>query len=245
MGKSKNLVIIPTYNEKENIESVLQYVLQLKEPFDVLVVDDHSPDGTAALVKCIQSKYPERIHLIEREGKLGLGTAYLKGFEWAIERDYALICEMDADFSHNPEDLIRLVSACHQGAGMAIGSRYISGVTVINWPIGRVLLSYFASRYVRLVTRMPVQDPTSGFVCYRKEILQAIDLDEVRFKGYAFQIGMKFYAWKLGFSLLEIPIVFTDRRLGESKMHGGIFNEAVFGVLLMKFRSIFSSYYKK
>lgn len=245
MGKSKNLVIIPTYNEKENIESILQYVLQLKEPFDVLVVDDHSPDGTAGLVKSLQSKYPESIHLIEREGKLGLGTAYLKGFEWAIDHDYWLICEMDADFSHNPDDLLRLASACHQGAGMAIGSRYVSGVTVINWPIGRVLLSYFASRYVRWITRMPVQDPTSGFVCYRKEVLQAIDLDKVRFKGYAFQIGMKFYAWKLGFSLVEIPIIFTDRRLGESKMNGGIFNEAVFGVLLMKFRSIFASYYRK
>ena len=245
MGKSKNLVIIPTYNEKENIESILQYVLQLKEPFDVLVVDDHSPDGTAGLVKSLQSKYPESIHLIEREGKLGLGTAYLKGFEWAIDHDYWLICEMDADFSHNPDDLLRLASACHQGAGMAIGSRYVSGVTVINWPIGRVLLSYFASRYVRWITRMPAQDPTSGFVCYRKEVLQAIDLDKVRFKGYAFQIGMKFYAWKLGFSLVEIPIIFTDRRLGESKMNGGIFNEAVFGVLLMKFRSIFASYYRK
>jgi len=245
MNAGKNIVIIPTYNEKENIECIIRYVLNLSLPFDILVVDDNSPDGTREIVKRIQSEFPERLFLLEREGKLGLGTAYLFGFQWSLERGYSKICEMDADFSHDPNDLLRLSEACDKGCDLAIGSRYVSGITVINWPIGRVLMSFFASRYVRLITRMPVQDPTSGFVCYRREVLESINFNKIRFKGYAFQIGMKFYTWKLGFNLSEIPIIFKDRTLGVSKMSGGIFKEAIVGVLLMKIRSLFSHYYRK
>ena len=240
MSKSKNLVIIPTFNEKENIEKMINYIFSLSIPFELLIIDDNSPDGTADIIKKMQNKYPDRLHLIEREGKLGLGTAYIKGFKWALSNKYDFIFEMDADFSHNPDDLIRLYKACYEnGAEVAIGSRYISGVNVVNWPIGRVLMSYFASYYVRLITGMKIKDTTAGFKCYKREVLETINLDKIKLKGYAFQIEMKFTAWKLGFTLKEVPIVFTDRTKGTSKMSGGIFNEAVWGVLSMKVRSWF------
>ena len=231
------LVIIPTYNEKENIERLLRRVFSLTPAFDVLVIEDNSPDGTAAVVRDLQEEFPGRLFMIEREGKLGLGTAYITGFKWALERDYAYVFEMDADFSHDPVDLTRLHEACAGGrSDIVIGSRYITGVNVVNWPMSRVLMSYCASRYVRLVTGMKVHDTTAGFVCYTRQVLQAIDLDRVRFKGYAFQIEMKFTAWRLGFRLKEIPIIFTDRTMGTSKMSGGIFNEALWGVITMKLR---------
>lgn len=232
------LVIIPTYNEKENIENIIRYVLALKPEFDVLVIEDNSPDGTAAIVKRLQQE-SERIFMIERKGKLGLGTAYITGFKWGLDKHYNYIFEMDADFSHNPDDLIRLYDACANGADVAVGSRYVTGVNVVNWPMGRVLMSYFASKYVRFITGMKVHDATAGFVCYTRKALGKIDLDRIRFKGYAFQIEMKFTAWTFGLHIKEVPIIFTDRTLGTSKMNGGIFTEAVLGVITMKLRSIF------
>lgn len=239
----KNLVIVPTYNEKENIEKLVKKVFSLSISFDLLIIDDHSPDGTGDIVKALQKEFPGKLYLIEREGKQGLGTAYIKGFNWAIDHNYEYIFEMDADFSHNPEDLVRLFNACDkEGADMAIGSRYVSGVNVVNWPIGRVLISYFASVYVRWVTRMKIHDSTAGFVCYRSEVLQTINLNKIRFKGYAFQIEMKFTAWKFRFKIIEVPIIFTDRKEGTSKMNGGIVNEAIWGVIKMKFYSFFRKY---
>ena len=236
---SDSLVIIPTYNERENIEKVLQIVFSLPKDFHVLIVDDSSPDGTASLVRELRETYPGKLFLESRKGKLGLGTAYIHGFRWALQRDYRFIFEMDADLSHNPEDLVRLYRECaEKGYDLAIGSRYIDGVNVVNWPMGRVLMSYFASIYVRLITGMPVHDTTAGFKCYRREVLEAIDLDSVRFTGYAFQIEMKFTAWKMGFKISEVSIVFTDRTEGESKMSSGIFQEAVLGVIKLRWRSI-------
>lgn len=235
-----NVVIIPTYNEKENIELLIKAIAKLPVPFDVLIIDDNSPDGTAAVVKKLMPSFPN-VHLIERPGKLGLGTAYRAGFKWSLERGYSFIYEMDADFSHNPEDLVRLFNACDRdGADVAIGSRYISGVNVVNWPLSRVLMSYFASVYVRMITRMKIMDATAGFICYRKEVIESIRPYRIRSKGYCFQIEMKFTAFKLGYKIVEIPIIFTDRRLGTSKMSGGIFNEALWGVLRMKIMSWFS-----
>jgi len=239
---SDTVVIIPTYNEKENIENIIRKVFSLEQDFDLLIIDDKSPDKTAEIVKRLQKEYPNRLFMIEREGKLGLGTAYITGFEWAIQKDYKLMAEMDADFSHNPNDLLRLRKACLNGADLAIGSRYISGVNVVNWPMGRVLMSYFASVYVRLVTGMKIMDTTAGFKCYRKEVLETISFDKIRSKGYAFQIEMKFTVHKFGFKIEEVPIIFTDRQEGSSKMSGGIFNEAVWGVLKMKISSFFKSY---
>ncbi len=238
----KNLVIIPTYNEKDNISDIINVTLNLEVAFDILVVDDGSPDGTAELVKSLKNKYPERIHLIEREGKLGLGTAYITGFKWGMENKYDYLCEMDADFSHNPEDLINLQAACESGADIAIGSRYITGVNVVNWPMGRVLMSYFASYYVRVITGMPFHDTTAGFKCYSRTVFDTLNLDHIHFIGYAFQIEMKFNAWKHGFKIVEVPIIFTDRTKGESKMSTGIFKEAIFGVLEMKIKSLFRKY---
>ncbi len=240
---SKNLVIIPTYNEKENIENIIRAVQAQPVPFHVLVVDDGSPDGTANIVKRLQGECPDRLFIVERSGKLGLGTAYIAGFKWGLEHGYEYIFEMDADFSHNPADLPRLYDACaRQGADVAIGSRYVSGVNVVNWPMGRVLMSYFASKYVRFVTGMKVADTTAGFVCYRREVLETIELDKIRFKGYAFQIEMKFTAHKCGFKLQEVPIIFINRELGTSKMSGGIFGEAFFGVIRLKVGSWFRKY---
>ena len=240
---SKNLVIIPTYNEKENIENIIRAVQAQPVPFHVLVVDDGSPDGTADIVKRLQGECPDRLFIVERSGKLGLGTAYIAGFKWGLEHGYEYIFEMDADFSHNPADLPRLYDACAcQGADVAIGSRYVSGVNVVNWPMGRVLMSYFASKYVRFVTGMKVADTTAGFVCYRREVLDTIELDKIRFKGYAFQIEMKFTAHKCGFKLQEVPIIFINRELGTSKMSGGIFGEAFFGVIRLKVGSWFRKY---
>jgi dolichol-phosphate mannosyltransferase len=237
-----NLVIIPTYKEKENIESIVSAIAALPVRFDILIIDDNSPDGTADLVKKMQPSH-SNLYLIEREGKLGLGTAYITGFKWALEKDYSFIYEMDADFSHDPRDLIRLYKACKEdGADMAIGSRYISGVNVVNWPLSRVLMSYFASIYVRIITGMKIMDTTAGFKCYRREVLESIQPDKIRSVGYGFQIEMKFTAWKLGYKIVEVPIIFTDRRMGASKMTGGIFNEALWGVLRMKLRSTFTKY---
>ena len=239
---SKNLVIIPTYNEIENISDILGHVMGLQTIFDVLIVDDGSPDGTADKVKELQKKWLNRIHLIERSGKLGLGTAYIAGFHFAIDHGYDFIFEMDADFSHNPDDLLKLLDACESGADMAIGSRYVTGVNVVNWPMGRVLMSYFASMYVRIVTGMPFRDSTAGFKCYKRRVLETIDLDRIRFIGYAFQIEMKFLSWKHGFDIAEVPIIFTDRTKGTSKMSRGIFKEAIIGVVEMKIRSFFRKY---
>ena len=235
------MVIIPTYNEIENIEAIITAVLGLNEhDFDVLVVDDNSPDGTAAQVeRMISTRSDERISIIKRAGKLGLGTAYIEGFRWALEKGYEYVIEMDADFSHRPSDLIPLQQACAERVDMSIGSRYVSGVNVVNWPIGRVLMSYFASKYVKLITGMKVHDTTAGFVCYRRKVLEAIDLSKVEFKGYAFQIEMKFTAFKKGFKIEEVPIVFVNRKLGTSKMSGGIFSEALWGVVKLRLRSIF------
>jgi len=241
----KNLVIIPTYNEKGNIDRIIDKIFTLNVVFHILIVDDNSPDGTADIVKEKQKEYPDRLYIIEREGKLGLGTAYITGFKWAIEHQYDYIFEMDADFSHNPEDLPRLYHACvHDGADLAIGSRYKNGANVVNWPIGRILISYFASRYVSLITGMKINDTTAGFKCYRRRVLETINLDKIKLVGYAFQIEMKFAAWKYGFKLVEIPIIFTNRAVGTSKMSGGIFNEALWGVIGMKLRSIFKKYKK-
>jgi dolichol-phosphate mannosyltransferase len=242
MTESKNLVIIPTYNEKENIEAIIKAVIAQPTPFDVLIIDDGSPDGTASIVKEMQQSAPE-LHLLERAGKLGLGTAYITGFKWALEKGYEYICEMDADFSHNPEDLNRLHKACSEdGADLAIGSRYKSGVNVVNWPMGRVLMSYFASTYVRLVTGMKIMDTTAGFKCYHRKVLETIKLDKIRLKGYGFQIEMKFSTWKYGFKIIEVPIIFTDRQEGASKMSGGIFSEALWGIIKMKISSFFKKY---
>lgn len=242
---SDSIVIIPTYNEKENIERIIRKVFSLEIPFHVLVVDDGSPDGTAEIVRRLQGEFPGQLHMEERKGKLGLGTAYIHGFRWALQRSYEYIFEMDADFSHNPDDLIRLREACaQQGADMAIGSRYIQGVNVVNWPMNRVLMSYFASAYVRLITRIDIQDATAGFVCFRRKVLETIPLDQVKFVGYAFQIEMKFTAIKYGFRVVEIPIIFTDRTLGTSKMSTKIFKEAFFGVIQMKMASFFKNYNK-
>ncbi len=246
MERHENLVIIPTYNEKENIASMLEAVISLPIPFDVLIVDDGSPDGTAEIVKDFQSRFPERIHLLERKGKQGLGTAYIAGFKYALEKEYQYIFEMDCDFSHNPEDLTRLLDACKVHADVSVGSRYVNHlVNVVNWPMGRVLLSYFASMYVRIITGMKIMDTTAGFVCYRREVLQTMELDKIKFKGYAFQIEMKFTALKCGFNMVEIPIIFTDRSKGESKMSKGIVKEAFLGVLQLKISSWFRKFPRK
>ncbi len=240
---SDSIVIIPTYNEKENIERIIRKVFSLQQSFDILIVEDNSPDGTAMIVKKLIQEFPGKLFIEERKGKLGLGTAYIHGFKWALTKKYEYIFEMDADFSHNPEDLMRLYDACaNKGGDVAIGSRYINGVNVVNWPMGRVLMSYFASIYVRMVTRMKIMDTTAGFKCYRAEVLRAIDLDKIKFMGYAFQIEMKFTACKLGFNVVEVPIIFTDRTEGTSKMSKSIFKEAFIGVLSMKMSSWFKKY---
>lgn len=240
------IVIIPTYKERENIRAIIDTVFNLPKDFHILIVDDNSPDGTPEIVERMQLDYNEtetKLHLVKRTGKLGLGTAYIAGFKYAIEKGYDYILEMDADFSHDPKDLINLYLACaEQGSELAIGSRYATGVNVVNWPIGRVLLSYFASSYVRLITGMPIRDTTAGFVCYRRKVLETIPLDQIKFVGYAFQIEMKFLAWKFGFNLTEVPIIFTERTRGESKMSAGIFKEAFFGVLQMTIQSWFRKY---
>ena len=244
--RSDSLVMIPTYNEKENIANIIEAVFQLDYPFDILVIDDNSPDGTAQIVKEKQKTYPGRLHLLQRPGKQGLGTAYIAGFKWGLAAGYEYVIEMDADFSHNPKDLVPLRKACaEQGADVAVGSRYITGVNVVNWPMGRVMMSYYASAYVRLVTGMHVRDTTAGFVCYRRRVLETIDLDKIHFKGYAFQIEMKFTAYKLGFKIVEVPIVFVNRVLGTSKMNTSIFGEALFGVIQLKVSSWFNPKYKR
>lgn len=243
---SDSVIIIPTYNEKENIERMIRTLMALEHSFDVLVVDDGSPDGTAAIVRQMMEAFPGRVHIIERSGKLGLGTAYITGFKWALEAGYEYIFEMDADFSHNPDDVPRLYDACaKEGYDLSVGSRYVTGVNVVNWPMGRVLMSYFASKYVRLITRLPVHDTTAGFNCYRREVLETMELDKVRFKGYAFQIEMKFTAYKCGFRIKEVPVIFVNRVLGTSKMSGGIFSEALFGVIKLKVGSWFRKYPKR
>lgn len=245
MQTSDSIVIIPTYNERENIENIIRAVFALEKVFHILIIEDGSPDGTANIVKTLQQEFPERLFMIERKGKLGLGTAYIAGFKWSLEHNYEYIFEMDADFSHNPADLPRLYKACaEESADVSIGSRYVSGVNVVNWPMGRVLMSYFASKYVRLITGIPVQDTTAGFKCYRRRVLETIDLDGIRFKGYAFQIEMKFTAYKCGFKIVEVPVIFINRELGTSKMNSSIFGEAVFGVIKLKVHSWFHKYPK-
>ncbi len=244
--KSDSVIIIPTYNEKENIENMVRALMALEHGFDVLVVDDGSPDGTASIVKEMMNVFPGRVHIIERSGKLGLGTAYIAGFKWALAQGYEYVFEMDADFSHDPKYVPQLYSACaDDGYDLSIGSRYVSGVNVVNWPMGRVLMSYFASKYVRFITRLPVYDTTAGFNCYRREVLETIELDKIRFKGYAFQIEMKFATHKCGFSIKEVPVVFVNRVLGTSKMSGGIFSEALIGVIKLKAMSWFRKYPQK
>ena len=235
---SDSLIIIPTYNEKENIEAIIRKVFSLSKEFHILIVEDNSPDGTAEIVKRLMTEFPERLFIEERKGKLGLGTAYIHGFKWALQRNYEYIFEMDADFSHNPNDLERLYAACHNdGADVAVGSRYVGGVVnVVNWPMGRILMSYYASVYVRFITRMKIGDATAGFVCYRRKVLETINLDKIKFVGYAFQIEMKFTSHKLGFKVVEVPIIFTDRVLGQSKMSGKIFREGLFGVIQLRFK---------
>lgn len=243
---SSNLVIIPTYNEKENVENIIRAVFSQPVLFHILIIEDGSPDGTAQIVKSLQAEFATQLFMVERKGKLGLGTAYIAGFKWALERNYDYIFEMDADFSHNPKDLVRLYEACtEQGADVAIGSRYVSGVNVVNWPIGRVLMSYFASKYVRFVLGVNIADTTAGFKCYRRQVLETIELDNIKFKGYAFQVEMKFTAYKCGFVLKEVPIIFINRELGTSKMNGGIFGEAFFGVLQLKLNSFIRKYPQK
>jgi len=240
---SDSLVIIPTYKEKENIERIIRRVFSLEKSFHVLIVEDNSPDGTADIVRSLMIEFPGRLFMEERKGKLGLGTAYIHGFRWALDHGYEFIFEMDADFSHNPDDLPRLYDAAkNQGADVAIGSRYITGVNVVNWPMGRVLMSYYASAYVRFITGMKIRDTTAGFKCYTSKVLKSIRLDKIRFTGYAFQIEMKFTAWKLGFNLVEVPIIFTDRTIGESKMSKGIFKEAILGVISLRWRRFFIKY---
>ena len=235
---SDSLIIVPTYNEKENVEAIIRKVFSLSKEFHILIVEDNSPDGTADIVKRLMTEFPDRLFIEERKGKLGLGTAYIHGFKWALQRKYDYVFEMDADFSHNPDDLERLYNACREGADVAVGSRYEGGlVRVVNWPMGRVLMSYYASVYVRLITGMQIRDATAGFMCYTRKVLEAITLDNVKFVGYAFQIEMKFTACKLGFKVAEVPIIFTDRTLGQSKMSKKIFKEAFFGVIQLRFRN--------
>ena len=238
MTTSDSIVIIPTYNEKENIEKIIRAINKLDKQFHILVIDDGSPDGTAAIVEGLIAENPERINLLKRAGKQGLGSAYIAGFKWALEHGYEYIIEMDADFSHNPDDLPKLLQACKEGAGVAIGSRYCDGISVVNWPIGRIIMSYYASLYVRTVLGMKVYDCTAGFKCYTREVLSTIDLDKVQMKGYGFQIEMKYSAWKLGFKITEVPIIFVNRKEGTSKMSSGIFGEAFWGVLKLRFRTI-------
>jgi dolichol-phosphate mannosyltransferase len=236
-----SLVIIPTYNEKENIEKIIRKVFSLEIDFHILIIEDNSPDGTADIVKTLMKEFPGQLHIEERKGKLGLGTAYIHGFKWSLKHNYDYTFEMDADFSHNPEDLIRLRHACaNEGGDVAIGSRYVTGVNVVNWPMGRVLMSYYASAYVRFITRMKIRDTTAGFKCYKKEVLKTIDLDKIKFLGYAFQIEMKYVSWKLGFNVVEVPIIFTDRIEGTSKMNSSIFKEAIFGVIDLRLRGMFN-----
>ncbi len=236
--EDRKIVIIPTYNERENIENIIRKVFSLEGGYDILIIDDGSPDGTAAIVKRLQQEFPERLHMIERPGKLGLGTAYITGFKWSIDKGYDYTFEMDADFSHNPEDLPRLYQACKDGADLAIGSRYCDGISVINWPIGRIIMSYYASVYVRTILGMKVYDCTAGFKCYSNKVLRAIDLDKVEMKGYGFQIEMKYTTYKLGFKITEVPIIFVNRKAGTSKMSGGIFGEAFWGVMKLRFRKL-------
>ena len=240
---SDSLIIIPTYNEKENIEKIIRKIFSLEKSFHILIVDDGSPDGTASIVKNLQKDYSEQLHIQERTGKLGLGTAYIHGFKWALQKDYQFIFEMDADFSHNPDDLIRLYNAnTNEGGDLSIGSRYVKGVNIVNWPMVRLLMSFFASKYVKFITGMPIHDSTAGFKCYRREILETINFNKIQFVGYAFQIEMKFKSWKYGFNVVEVPVIFTDRTVGTSKMSGGIFMEAVVGVIQMKLKSFFRNW---
>ena len=240
---SDSLIIIPTYNEKENIEKIIRKVFSLEKSFHILIVDDGSPDGTATIVKNVQSEFPSQLHIEERTEKFGLGTAYIHGFKWALQKEYQFIFEMDADFSHNPDDLIRLYNAnAQEGGEVAIGSRYVKGVNIVNWPMMRLLMSFFASKYVKFITRMPIHDSTAGFKCYKRIVLETINFNKIQFVGYAFQIEMKFKAWKYGFKLVEVPVIFTDRTEGESKMSGGIFFEAVIGVIQMKLKSFFRNW---
>lgn len=236
--EDRKIVIIPTYNERENIENIIRKVFSLEGGYDILIIDDGSPDGTAAIVKRLQQEFPERLHMIERPGKLGLGTAYITGFKWSIDKGYDYTFEMDADFSHNPEDLPRLYQACKDGADLAIGSRYCDGISVINWPIGRIIMSYYASVYVRTILGMKVYDCTAGFKCYSNKVLRTIDLNKVEMKGYGFQIEMKYTTYKLGFKITEVPIIFVNRKAGTSKMSGGIFGEAFWGVIKLRFRKL-------
>ena len=246
MEKSDSIIIIPTYNEKENIENIIRAVFGLEKFFHILIIEDNSPDGTATIVRKLQTEFPDRLFMIERKGKLGLGTAYIAGFKWAIEHQYDFVFEMDADFSHNPNDLPRLYQACAEARGdVAVGSRYVSGVNVVNWPMGRVLMSYFASKYVQFITGIPIHDTTAGFVCYHRQVLETIDLEHIRFKGYAFQIEMKFTAYKCGFKIIEVPVIFINRELGTSKMNSSIFGEAVFGVIKLKVNSWFHKFPQK
>ena len=240
---SDSLIIIPTYNEKENIEKIIRKIFSLEKSFHILIVDDGSPDGTVGIVKNLQKDFANQLHIEERTGKLGLGTAYIHGFKWALERNYQFVFEMDADFSHNPDDLIRLYNAnSSEGGDVAIGSRYVKGVNIVNWPMARLLMSFFASKYVRIITGMPIHDSTAGFKCYKRKVLKTINFNKIQFVGYAFQIEMKFKAWKYGFNVVEVPVIFTDRTEGTSKMSGGIFFEAVFGVIQMKVKSWFRSW---
>ena len=240
---SDSLIIIPTYNEKENIEKIIRKIFSLEKLFHILVIEDGSPDGTAKIVRDLQKEFKDSLFIEERSGKLGLGTAYIHGFKWALKKDYKYIFEMDADFSHNPDDLIRLYNACDkEGGEVSIGSRYVKGVNIVNWPMSRLLMSFFASKYVRLITGMPVHDATAGFKCYKREVLETIKFNRIQFVGYAFQIEMKFKTWKYGFKITEVPVIFTDRTEGNSKMSGGIFREAVFGVIQMKIKSLFRKF---
>ncbi len=242
---SDSLIIIPTFNEIENIEKIIRKIFSLTKPFHVLIVEDGSPDGTASVVKKLIKEFPAQLHIEERQEKLGLGTAYIHGFKWALKKDYEFIFEMDADFSHNPEDLVRLYNAnTLEGGDLSIGSRYVNGVNIVNWPMSRLLMSFFASKYVKLITGMPIHDSTAGFKCYRRKVLETLKLNEIIFVGYAFQIEMKFKAWKYNFKIIEVPVIFTDRKEGESKMSSGIFTEAIFGVIQMKIKSFFKSWEK-
>ena len=240
---SDSLIIIPTYNEKENIEKIIRKIFSLKKSFHILIVDDGSPDGTAKIVQSLQKEFDEKLHVLVRKEKLGLGTAYINGFKWGLKKDYQYLFEMDADFSHNPDDLIKLYEAnANNGADVAIGSRYIKGVNIVNWPMSRLLMSFFASKYVKLITGMPIHDSTAGFKCYKRIVLETINFNKLQFVGYAFQIEMKFKAWKYGFNIVEVPVIFTDRSEGTSKMSSGIFMEAVLGVLQIKIKSFFRSW---
>ena len=240
---SDSLIIIPTYNEKENIEKIIRKIFSLEKSFHVLIIDDGSPDGTANIVKELQNEFSEQLHIEERTGKLGLGTAYIHGFKWGLERGYQFIFEMDADFSHDPDDLIRLYNTnAIEGGDLAIGSRYVNGVNIVNWPMARLLMSFFASKYVKFITGMPIHDSTAGFKCYKRKVLETINLDKIQFVGYAFQIEMKFKTWKYGFNIVEVPVIFTDRTEGTSKMSSGIFMEAIIGVMQMKLKSMFESW---